>query len=73
MTTNKVIRLSKVLKELNVSLDRAVACLHNKEIYIEAKATTKISKSSYNILLENFEKDAQKKVAVKKLITSINR
>ncbi len=52
---NKTFRLNKVLRELNISLDRAVEYLDSKGISIEARPTTKINEEEYNILKERFE------------------
>ncbi len=56
------LRLNKVLRELNISLDRAVECLSKKGHEIEARPTTKISDEVYNVLLEEFQSDKSKKV-----------
>jgi len=56
------IRLNKVLRELNISLDRAVEFLDSKGIEIEKRPTTKISEETYNILSDEFETDANKKM-----------
>ena len=60
--TSKV-RLNVVLRELNISLDRAVEFLSHKKIEIEARPTTKISKDIYQLLLDEFEIDKSKKDA----------
>ena len=57
------IRLNKVLRELNISLDRAVEFLNQKGVDIDARPTTKINTKVYNILLDEFETDKSKKVA----------
>jgi len=57
------IRLNKVLRELNISLDRAVEFLIQKGVDIDARPTTKIDTIVYNILLDEFETDKSKKVA----------
>ena len=57
------IRLNKVLRELNISLDRAVEFLNQKGVDIDARPTTKIDTIVYNILLDEFETDKSKKVA----------
>jgi len=62
MAVNKVLRLNKVLRELNISLDRAVEHLASKGVEIEARPTTKISNQEYQVLLDGFQTDAQKKV-----------
>jgi len=63
MADNKTLRLNKVLRELNISLDRAVEHLASKGIEIEARPTTKISNGDYEILLDGFQTDRNKKVA----------
>ena len=56
------IRLNKVLRELNISLDRAVEFLDSKGVEIEKRPTTKISEETYNLLSDEFETDANKKI-----------
>mgnify|MGYP001149555307 CR=1 FL=1 len=48
---NKTLRLNKVLRDLNISLDYAVQILANAGHVIIARPTTKISKEIYDILL----------------------
>ena len=57
------VRLNVALRELNISLDRAVEFLSHKKIEIEARPTTKISKDIYQLLLDEFEIDKSKKDA----------
>ncbi len=57
------LRLNKVLRELNISLDRAVEHLSKQGFEIEARPTTKISDEIYNVLLDEFQTDKSKKVA----------
>ena len=57
------LRLNKILRELNISLDRAVEHLSKKGFEIEARPTTKISDEVYNVLLDEFQTDKSKKVA----------
>src|SRR5210317_118300 len=59
----ETIRLNKVLRELNISLDRAVEFLDSKGIEIEKRPTTKISQETYDILADEFQTDANKKMA----------
>ena len=59
----ETIRLNKVLRELNISLDRAVEYLDSKGIEIEKRPTTKISQETYDVLSGEFQTDANKKVA----------
>ncbi|MEC8323812.1 MAG: hypothetical protein VXZ57_03990 [Bacteroidota bacterium] len=61
------VRLSKVLRELNISIDRAVDFLESKKIEIEKRPTTKISAEVYELLSSEFQTDATKKVASKEL------
>lgn len=55
------IRLNKVLRELNISIDRAVDHLDSKGITIEKSPNTKISQEVYEVLSEEFQTDASKK------------
>ncbi|MGC6432436.1 MAG: translation initiation factor IF-2 [Jejuia sp.] len=63
----ETIRLNKVLRELNISLDRAVEFLDSKGIEIEKRPTTKISEETYNVLSDEFETDANKKMRSQKV------
>ena len=63
MADQPSIRLNKVLRELNISLDRAVEFLNQKGIEVDARPTTKITTEVYNTLLGEFETDKSKKVA----------
>ncbi len=63
MADNPTIRLNKVLRELNISLDRAVDHLASKGHEIEARPTTKITGEVYQVLLDEFQTDASKKAA----------
>ncbi|MFQ3341613.1 MAG: translation initiation factor IF-2, partial [Flavobacteriaceae bacterium] len=63
MADQPSIRLNKVLRELNISLDRAVEFLAQKGVDVEARPTTKITKEVYTSLLDEFETDKSKKVA----------
>jgi len=67
MSEGKTMRLNKVLRELNISLDRAVEYLADKGHEIEARPTTKISGGVYQVLLDGFETDANKKAASKEV------
>ncbi len=67
MAEKKVMRLNKVLREMNISLDRAVEFLGSKGIEIEARPTTKISGDIYQVLSDQFQVDANKKVASKEV------
>ena len=67
MAEVKNMRLNKVLRELNISLDRAVDFLKEKGHEIEARPTTKISAEIYGVLSDQFQTDANKKVASKEV------
>ena len=55
------IRLNKVLKELNISLDRAVEFLSSKKIEIEPRPTSKIDQDVYDLLHDEFQTDKSDK------------
>jgi len=63
MSEEKNIRINKVLRELNISLDRAVDFLKEKSILIDASPNTKISEEEYTILCSQFAKDKGNKEA----------
>jgi len=63
MADLKTIRINKVLRELNISLDRAVESLAEKGFQVEARPTTKISQQEYELLLDAFQTDRSKKEA----------
>ncbi|MGS2727429.1 translation initiation factor IF-2 [Psychroserpens sp. BH13MA-6] len=54
-------RLNKVLRELNISIDRAVDFLESKGVEIEKSPNTKISEDVYKVLSDEFQTDANKK------------
>lgn len=63
MSNQPTLRLNKVLRELNISLDRAVEYLSQMGHEIEARPTTKISQDIYTILLDEFQTDKSKRDA----------
>jgi len=63
MSEVKTIRINKVLRELNISLDRAVEQLGEHGFEIEARPTSKISNDEYQILVDAFQIDRNKKEA----------
>ncbi|WP_299155830.1 translation initiation factor IF-2 [uncultured Tenacibaculum sp.] len=67
MAEGNKLRLNKVLRELNISLDRAVEHLAKNGHDIEARPTTKISDKEYQILFDGFQTDKSKKVASKEV------
>ena len=56
------IRLNKVIREFNISLERVVEFLSSKGHEIEARPTTKISQSQYDLLLAEFKSDRSSRV-----------
>ncbi|WP_339875895.1 translation initiation factor IF-2 [Olleya marilimosa] len=69
----ETIRLNKVLRELNISLDRAVEFLDSKGVEVEKRPTTKISEETYSILSNEFQKDASKKMASQEVNEAKNK
>ncbi len=67
MSEGKTMRLNKVLRELNISLDRAVEFLEKNGHNVEARPTAKISGDVYQVLLDGFQTDASKKAASKEV------
>jgi len=67
MTIYKPQRFNKVLREFNISLDRAVEFLNGKGLEIDARPTTKVSQEIYTILSDEFQTDKSKKVASKEI------
>jgi len=63
MAVSNTLRLNKVLRELNISLERAVEHLAKNGINIEARPTSKISHEVYEVLLDGFQTDRSKKAA----------
>ena len=73
MSSNEFIRLNQVIRELNISLETAVDYLAIKGIEIEARPTTKISQETYKILLDGFQFDKNKKIAVNVISEKIRK
>jgi len=67
MAEGKTIRINKVLREFNISLDRAVEFLGTKGYVVEARPTAKISDEEYQMLLSEFQTDKSKKVEAKEV------
>ena len=67
MAEAKTMRLNKVLREFNISLDRAVEFLNSKGHDIEARPTAKFSQETYQVLFNEFQTDKSKKVASKEV------
>lgn len=67
MSEERVIRINKVLRELNISLERAVDYLKDKGIAIESNPNAKISENEFNILQNQFAGDKGNKEASKEV------
>ena len=67
MAGSKKMRLNKVLREFNISLDRAVEHLKSEGYEVEARPTTRISKKEYEVLFDAFQTDKSKKVESKEV------
>jgi len=67
MSEERIIRINKVLRELNISLERAVDYLKDKGIAIESNPNTKISEQEFNILQSQFAGDKGNKEASKEV------
>jgi len=73
MAEVKKIRLNKVLREFNVSLDRVVDYLKSKGYEIDARPTTKISNEIYEVLYDEFETDKSKRVESKEVSEELKK
>ena len=73
MSELKKIRLNKVIREFNISLERVVEFLSSKGDEIEARPTTKITQSQYDILLAEFKSDRSSRVESHDLIEEKNK
>src|SRR6476660_8310458 len=67
MSEERVIRINKVLREFNISLERAVDYLKDKGIGIDANPNAKISEREYEILQGQFSSDKGNKEASKEV------
>ena len=67
MAEVKTKRLSQVLREFNISLDRAVEFLGSKGFEVDASPNTKVTGEEYEVLFEEFETDKSKKIESKEV------
>src|SRR5690625_528225 len=65
---SETIRLNKVLKELNISIDRAVDFLADNGVQIERTPNTRIDQKTYSILVKEFQSDAAQKAASEEVV-----
>jgi translation initiation factor IF-2 len=70
MTENKVQRLSKVAKELNVSIGTITDFLKGKGHVIENNPMTKISEDIYGLLLKEYQSEKAAKEEAKQITSS---
>jgi len=69
MSEGKTIRISKVLKDVNISLSTAAEELKkHKNIEIDASPNTKISEEAYQFLLNKFSADKSKRAVSKEIV-----
>ncbi|MDR3272455.1 MAG: translation initiation factor IF-2 [Flavobacteriaceae bacterium] len=66
------IRLSKIIKDLNISLDRAVEYLTSHNVQVEKNPNVKLEQEAYDLLIKEFsedklEKDAALDVVINKI------
>ena len=67
MSEDRIIRINKVLRELNISLERAVDYLKDKGIAIDSNPNAKISEKEFSILQNQFAGDKGNKEASKEV------
>jgi translation initiation factor IF-2 len=67
MSEERIIRINKVLREFNISLERAVDYLKDKGIAIDSNPNAKISDREYEILQNQFAGDKGNKEASKEV------
>src|SRR4029079_6845891 len=67
MSEERVISINKVLRELNISLERAVDYLKDKGIAIDANPNAKLSNAEFDILQNQFAGDKGNKQASKEV------
>ncbi len=60
-------RLSKVAKELNVSIDRLAEKLSSKGFEVDARPNTKLTEEQHNFLVDAFQKDQTQKLRSKEV------
>jgi translation initiation factor IF-2 len=67
MSEDRSIRISKVLKEFNISLDRALDTLKEKGHVVEHSPNAKVSQTEYDVLCDTYSADKGNKVASKEV------
>src|SRR5665213_1246195 len=61
----KTVRLSKVIKEFNLSLDHIVGFLSTKGVKIDSNPNSKLPGDAYALLVKEFQSDRQAKEEAK--------
>ena len=73
MSEEKTIRLSKVIKEFNLSLDHIVGFLSTKGVKIDSNPNSKLPGDAYALLIKEFQSDRQAKEEAKHITDSKQR
>lgn len=78
MSEEKIKRINKVLRELNISLERAVSIFKSANINIESNPNTKINQEQYNFLvsalgMKKYETVTKPQITNHNVIDSIRR
>ncbi|MBC7523845.1 MAG: translation initiation factor IF-2 [Flavobacterium sp.] len=73
MSEERIIRINRVLRELNISLERAVDYLKEKGISVESNPNAKISDKEFDILQSQFAGDKGNKEASKGVSEEIKK
>lgn len=68
--TEGTIRLSKVIRELNVSMDHIIDFLKGQDIAVERNPNAKITEAAYRELLNEFAQDRAEKEEAKQVTSS---
>ncbi|NHW58445.1 hypothetical protein HA378_25005, partial [Escherichia coli] len=66
----KNIRLNKAIKELNISVSRAVEFLRTKNIEIDSNPNALLAPEAYSALEAEFKKDGEQKKASNEVVIS---
>jgi hypothetical protein len=71
MSIEKIIRINKVLREFNISLERAVAIFKSVNIDIESNPNAKINEEQYQFLISTLEMKKYETVITPKITNHI--
>ena len=73
MSESKKVRMNKVLRELNISLEVAVKFLHSNGHKIKKRLTTKISSEQYSLLFKEFNSVKSDELKRMKILKEFNK